>query len=115
MLSSTASRKRVITTMAMVTAVVVYACSAYSVVIHALKPTMTVEDEETVDPVIAMELSGMQVMLQLEPMHIEMRADLSEAFEAEVIEEADPFNFLITFQKGEGVSNRSIQPDIRGV
>jgi len=39
MLSSTAARKRVITTMALVTAVVVYACLVYSVVIHALKPT----------------------------------------------------------------------------
>ncbi len=103
MLSSAAARKRVITTMAMVTAVVVYACSAYSVVIHALKPTMTVEDEETVDPVIAMEQSEMQVMSQLEPMHIAMRADLSEAFEAEVIEvieEAEPFNFPDNISEG---------------
>ncbi len=120
MLESKAARKRVITTMAMVTAVVVYACSAYSVVIHALKPTMTVEDEETVDPVIAMEQSEMQVMLQLEPMHIAMRSEsieetlarqlepmhramragLSEAFEAEVIEEAEPFNFPDNISEG---------------
>lgn len=100
MLSSTAARKRVITTMAMVTAVVVYACSAYSIVIHALKPTMTVEDEETVDPVVAMEQSEMQVMSQSEPMHIATRADLSEAFEAEVIEEAEPFNFPDNISEG---------------
>lgn len=100
MLESKVARKRVITTMAMVTAVVVYACSAYSVVIHALKPTMTVKDEETVDPVVVMEQSEMQVMSQSEPMHIATRADLSEVFEAKVIEDAELFNFPDNISEG---------------
>lgn len=89
------AKKRVITTMALVTAGVVYVCTAYSVVLHALKPADTVEDNAVVEAFVEVdfneEVASMGASI---PTHI-ARTALSEA-EAE----KSQFNFPDNVSEG---------------